>query len=445
VTVSSIFNSYTSSVINLSNLSCVYAKHPYRKPYRRTKTTTRHRKSQKRIRHLETNAAGKIRGLNTRMNITVRLPLRTSQRKTKKLEKAINRQATVAQHASQKIRSLPKTTWGGRNTKLNHVLRNQYPDNNGLHYTHYLYKIGTHVSDIYNNWMEDGFPGEAPDFSDMDYMSLCNCGSDELTFEQNNGQWGVKIPLLKNQENDWFKLRTGGYQEKHLEEHEIKDNSKIVKKNGRYELHQPVEIPEKNLDYTSQTRIGVDFNFDRLAVTAAVRDGELLDTEFYDQGNQLRHYREKMQEKRRSMQESGNGQLVEELMDKEDRYVRHVLHRISRDIVDQAQEHEKPVIVIEDTDIESMRSQVNEFKKNQFKTSINRWPVGRLKTFIEYKAEKEGIKVEKANPEYTSQECYCCGQKGERPYNGNQQRFYCDECDRNIDADLNAARNIANR
>lgn len=379
------------------------------------------------------------------MNITVRLPIRTSQRKAEKLEKTIDRQSEVAEYAAEKVRSLPKTSWGGRSTKLNHVLRNQFPHNNGLHYTHYLYKIGTHVSDIYNNWMEDGFPGEAPDFSDIDYITLCNCGSGELSFEENNGQWGVEIPLLKNQENDWFKLRTGEYQEELLSRHDIKDNSKIVRKNGRFELHQPVEIPEKDLDYSAESKIGVDFNFDRLAVTATVKDGELLDTEFYDEGDRLRHYRDKMREKRSDLQETGNARLIEELLDKEDRFTRHILHNISRDIINQAQEYEKPVILIEDTDIQEMRSQVNEFNKNQFKTSINRWPVARLKTFIEYKAEKEGIRVEKADPAYTSQKCYSCEEKGKRPYKGNQQRFYCENCNKELDADLNAARNIASK
>lgn len=377
------------------------------------------------------------------VNITVRLPMRTSHRKAEKLEEAIDRQSKVAEYAAEKIRSLPKTTWGGRNTTLNHILRNHFPDNNGLHYTHYLYKVGYHVSDIYNNWMEDGFPGKAPDFSYIDYISLCNCGSAELKFEENNGEWGVEIPLLKDQENDWFKLRTGEYQEELLSKHEIKDNTKIVKKNGRFELHQPVEIPEKDLDYSPDVKIGVDFNFDRLAVTATVKDGELLDTEFYDEGDRLRHYRDKMREKRSSLQETGKGKLIEELLDKEDRFIRHILHNISRDIVDQAEQYDKPVIVIEDTDIQEMRSQVNDFNKNQFKTSINRWPVARLKNFIKYKAEKQGIRVEEANPEYTSQKCYKCGKKGKRPYRGNQQRFYCQSCDRNIDADLNAARNIA--
>lgn len=379
------------------------------------------------------------------MNITVRIPMRTNERKTDKLKKAIKKQSEVAEHASEKIRSLPKQNWGGRSTKLNHILRNKFPDNNSLHYTHYLYKIGTHVSDIYNNWMEDGFPGKAPDFSNMNYLSLCNCGSEELTFEENNSKWGVEIPLLKHKKNDWFRLRTGEYQEQLLSNYEIKDNSKIVKKNGRFELHQPVEIPEKELDYNAKAKIGVDFNFDRLAVTATVKDGELLDTEFYDQGDRLRHYRERINEKRRQLQETGNAKLIEKLMDKEDRFTRHILHNISRDIVEQAENFEKPVIVIEDTDIQEMRTQINQTNKNQFKTSINRWPVARLKTFIKYKAEKQGIKVKEANPKYTSQKCYSCGEKGIRPYKGDQQRFYCEECDKNIDADLNAARNIATR
>jgi len=339
--------------------------------------------------------------------------------------------------------SFEKKEWGGRLSKsMRYTVRNEFTDYNGLHYTHYLYRIARHVSDMYNNWMEEGFPGKAPDFSEVDYIILCNCGGGELTFEENDGKWGVEIPLLKGEESDWFRLRTGEYQRKLLEQYDIKGNTKIVKKDSRFELHQPVEVPDIDTDYGVQTRIGVDFNFDRLAVMTVLQDGKLQESQFFDKGRKLQHYREKVQERKKEYQEKGRYDKVEELGDRQTRFTRQLLHNISRKIVDTADEYERPVIRVEDTGIEEMREQVNTQNKNWFKTRINQWPVGQLIDFIEYKAEKQGIKVEKVSPEYTSQKCNKCGEKGVRPYKGNQQRFYCPDCNYEIDADFNAAVNM---
>jgi len=325
---------------------------------------------------------------------------------------------------------------------MRHTLRNEFPNYNGLHYTHYLYKVAEHVSDMFYNWMNDGFAGERPKFSNIHHMILCNCSNRELIFEKNDGVWGVEIPLLKDEESDWFRLRTGEYQERFLEEYEIKDNSKIVRKGGRFELHQPVEIPDQELSYTPETAVGVDFNFDRLAVMTVVQDTELQESKFFDKGRKLWHYREKINERKTECQESGRFDRVEEIGHKESCFTRQLLHNISRKIVDTADQYEKPVIRVEDTDIEEMRRQVNRQNKNWFKTRINQWPVGQLIDFIEYKAEKKGIQVERVAPEYTSQKCNKCGEKGVRPYKGNQQRFYCQNCDYEVDADFNAAMNI---
>jgi IS605 OrfB family transposase len=176
-----------------------------------------------------------------------------------------------------------------------------------------------------------------------------------------------------------------------------------------------------------------------------VESGVVQESCFFNRGSQLRHYRDRVNKWKQEYQEKGRYDKVEELGDRKARFTRQLLHNISRKIVDAAEQYERPVIRVEDTDIEKMRKQVNTQDKNWFKTRINRWPVGQLINFIEYKAEKAGIKVERVSPEYTSQECNKCGERGVRPYKGNQQRFYCRNCDYEVDADFNAAINIAEK
>ena len=73
------------------------------------------------------------------------------------------------------------------------------------------------------------------------------------------------------------------------------------------------------------------------------------------------------------------------------------------------------------------------------------WSYSELQTLIEYKAKMEGITVKYVNPAYTSQTCSCCGERGER----NEQAVFrclnpvCPEYMKEINADYNAARNIA--
>ena len=76
---------------------------------------------------------------------------------------------------------------------------------------------------------------------------------------------------------------------------------------------------------------------------------------------------------------------------------------------------------------------------------LRNWSYYELQTMIEYKAKMEGIKVEYVNPAYTSQTCSCCGERGER----EEQAVFkclnpsCPEYLKEINADYNAARNIA--
>ncbi|MFX1507412.1 MAG: RNA-guided endonuclease TnpB family protein, partial [Promethearchaeota archaeon] len=71
------------------------------------------------------------------------------------------------------------------------------------------------------------------------------------------------------------------------------------------------------------------------------------------------------------------------------------------------------------------------------------WSYYQLEQFIIQRAEKVGKTVLFVNPRYTSQRCSRCGyiSKNNR---SSQSNFLCKECFFDLNADLNAARNLSN-
>ena len=74
---------------------------------------------------------------------------------------------------------------------------------------------------------------------------------------------------------------------------------------------------------------------------------------------------------------------------------------------------------------------------------VGRWSFKRLEQMIKYYAQLEGVYVEAVDPKYTSQVCSRCGIISKK--NRKSRSFYTCSCGLNLNADLNAARNIANK
>jgi len=77
-------------------------------------------------------------------------------------------------------------------------------------------------------------------------------------------------------------------------------------------------------------------------------------------------------------------------------------------------------------------------KKNN---KLGKWSLAELRSIVEYNAKAIGKKVVAIDPRYASRTCSRCSfQKKE---NRNGRTFKCNSCGFQIDADLNASRNIA--
>nr|DAI32097.1 MAG TPA: endonuclease [Caudoviricetes sp.] len=215
--------------------------------------------------------------------------------------------------------------------------------------------------------------------------------------------------------------------------------------NNKIICNLSISIPKKQLCLDENIVVGVDLG---LAVPAVCA----LNTVPYihkSLGNYDDFVRErtKMQSQRKRLQKSlnyangGHGrkkklQSLERLKKRERNWVQTYNHKISKQIVDFAIKNKAQYINIED---------LSGFDSSQF--VLRNWSYFELQQFIEYKANKYGIIVRKINPYHTSQTCSFCGhwEEGQRI---SQSEFICKnpECvnhNKSINADYNAARNIA--
>lgn len=134
---------------------------------------------------------------------------------------------------------------------------------------------------------------------------------------------------------------------------------------------------------------------------------------------------------------------LEKLRDKERNWVRTKNHIFSREVIKVALHLGAGTIHLEN--LHNFGKDENGELKNSKKFVFRNWSYFELQSMIEYKAKMEGITVKYVNPAYTSQTCSVCGMIGER----KEQAVFrcmnssCLEYGKEVNADFNAARNIA--
>lgn len=212
-----------------------------------------------------------------------------------------------------------------------------------------------------------------------------------------------------------------------------KDDKKIV-------LNLSMSIPKKTIELDENIVVGVDLG---LAIPAfcALNTNDYIRKSIGSINDFLR-IRTQLQAQIRRLQKSlkstsgGHGrkkklQALEKLKARERNFVNTYNHYISKQVVDFAIKNKAKYINIED---------LSGYDSNQF--VLRNWSYYELQQFIIYKATKYGIEVRKIQPYYTSQICSKCGNLEEGQRIG-QPQFICKKCGNKMNADFNAARNIA--
>ena len=186
---------------------------------------------------------------------------------------------------------------------------------------------------------------------------------------------------------------------------------------------------EYDTDTSNGTSIGVDIGERHiLAATAYDEDESMLVS-----GDKAKYVRRKYRSLRDSLQQAGALRARNRVwVDKEQRRIKDLNHKLSRRLITFAEQFENPVIKLKE---------LGGIRKNSSWSGIHSWHFHQLQQFITYKAERAGISVEEVGPYRTSKLCSECGSIGTR----DEDHFLYSECNPGRHADLNASENIAQR
>ncbi len=172
--------------------------------------------------------------------------------------------------------------------------------------------------------------------------------------------------------------------------------------------------------------VGIDRGCKHIAV--------LSNNQFFN-SEELSKTKNKYNYLRKKLQSKGTKsakRLLCRLSGKENRFVRDVNHRISKQIVNLPFD----TFVLEKLNIRTKKKYGKKFNK-----ILSNWSWKQLETFLSYKAELSGKKVCFVDARYTSQKCSNCGHT-EKSNRKSQSLFTCKRCNLTLNADLNASRNI---
>jgi IS605 OrfB family transposase len=208
----------------------------------------------------------------------------------------------------------------------------------------------------------------------------------------------------------------------------MKGEADLVFRKGKFYLLQTVEIAEE-VEKEVEDFIGCDFGQTDICTLS---DGANFNS------NALKKVRKRYTRVRASVQSKGtkgSKKLLKRLSGRERRFVSINNHTISKQIVAKARAENKGIAIEE---LSNIRRTAKPKSKAQ-KTELNRWSFYQLRQYLEYKARLSGVRLFAVPPAYTSQMCSDCLHMGNR----NGKNFSCQDCGNTMDADHNAAKNIA--
>lgn len=216
----------------------------------------------------------------------------------------------------------------------------------------------------------------------------------------------------------------------------VKGEADLVYNKGKFFLFQTVEVPEDDVEDIEEF-IGIDLGLTDILVTS---DGKKHSADWINQ------YREQRQKVRKSIQSKGTqgrthsckrgcAKLLKRLKGREKTTMTIINHTIAKNIVLTAKTEHKGVAIEDLTNIRFTSKRRNK----TFRTKMGGWSFAQLRSFIEYKAKLYGVNVVVVEPAFTSKTCSVCHHIGIR----KNKSFKCPNCGTNMDADVNAAINIA--
>lgn len=205
-------------------------------------------------------------------------------------------------------------------------------------------------------------------------------------------------------------------------------------KNGVFWIHLSVS---KDFEIEQKYFVGVDMGVTRPFVTS--------DNQFFGEKRWKEHDR-KLARHRKRLQAKGTKSAkrrMKLLSGRRNRFRVDCDHVLTKRLLQSQQSG--TVLVLEDlTNLnKSNTKKANRKRTKSTRRKISEWSYARRRKFLEYKAPMFGCSVVCADPMFSSQECSKCGHVDSE--NRSRADFKCTNCGFEINADLNAARNLVNR
>ncbi|HEY5584802.1 MAG TPA: transposase, partial [Ruminiclostridium sp.] len=173
---------------------------------------------------------------------------------------------------------------------------------------------------------------------------------------------------------------------------------RITQKSDKWIAQISVNVPTNKSDGTNV--MGVDLGL-KVPAVAVTESGK---TKFFGNGRQNKYIKRKHRAKRKRLGEAKKQQAMNNLNDKEQRWMKDQDHKTSRGIINFAIKNNVSVIRLEN--LTNIRNTARTSRKNE--KNLHTWSFYRLAQFIEYKAKLAGVTVEYVDPKHTSQKCPVC-------------------------------------
>ena len=241
----------------------------------------------------------------------------------------------------------------------------------------------------------------------------------------------IEFPVLINGKSKRISIRTSMTdKQKQIFANTKFGTMRIVYKDNKIVAQIVYEVAEPG--YTDDGNVmGVDLGIKCPAVSY-ISDGSV---KFYGNGRKNKYMRRHYKYLRKKLGKAKKTDAIKRINNKEQRIMKDIDHKLSREIVNTATAHGVSVIKMEQ--LANIRSATRTSRKNNH--SLHTWSFYRLAQFIEYKAKLAGIKVEYVNPAYTSQKCPVCG----NVHHANDRKYIC-KCGFHTHRDILGAMNIRN-
>lgn len=368
------------------------------------------------------------------MQTTVSLKIRLLAPTTKKVQALAEMQSAYTKAVSlllESAKEIDTTSLGKLHRKAYHAVRSEVPLPSES-----LRMALNQTCHIMRSWkarLKSGHNGEP---SIIKRLQPIGVGQRGYRIVQDGERFVLRLTTVNG--FLWLPLKADAYYRPYLETLAAgkvhQGDAKLAQEGGWWYLLLPTrrEVPEAS----GTNFVGVDLGVANLAVVSTP-DGKL--NKFWP-GRFVQAKRNRFFDHRYSLQCAKKPHLVRKDRDKEHRWMKDVNHKVSREVIREAQKLPHPIIAIEE--LRGIRERIRATRK--VNRMLHSWAFAQLIQFIEYKAAQSGIPVVRVDPRKTSQTCSKCGH-AERANRSKQAKFKCKNCGYEVHADLQAARNIATK